>query len=110
MLSAWSYPPGWCRLCRSDCCVCAFSGKCRRVFLSDSAEQTEETAAEPVKEENPFKLDLSKIDFSDDDDEPAEEAEPVADNTADDSSSAEVEDDEDDGSSSISFKNFFKKK
>lgn len=77
---------------------------------SDSAEQTEETAAEPVKEENPFKLDLSKIDFSDDDDEPEEEAEPVADNTADDSSSAEVEDDEDDGSSSISFKNFFKKK
>lgn len=80
-------------------------------FYSDSAEQIEDTdVAEPAKEENPFKLDLSKIDFSDDDDEPAEEAEPVADNTADDSSSAEDEDDEDDGSSSISFKNFFKKK
>lgn len=74
---------------------------------SDSAEQTEDTdVSEPAKEENPFKLDLSKIDFSDDDDEP-EETEPVSDNTEDDNSSAE---DEDDGSSSISFKNFFKKK
>lgn len=75
---------------------------------SDSAEQTEETAAEPAKEDNPFKLDLSKIDFSDDDDEP-EEAELVSDNTEEDSSSAE-NDDDDDGATPVSFKNFFKKK
>lgn len=75
---------------------------------SDSAEQTEETAAEPAKEDNPFKLDLSKIDFSDDDDE-SEEAELVSDNTEEDSSSAE-NDDDDDGATPVSFKNFFKKK
>lgn len=80
---------------------------------SDSAEQTETikaevASAEPVKE-SPFKLNLSKIDFSDDDDdEPEEESEPVTSVRA--FEKLDAEDDEDDGSNSISFKNFFKKK
>ncbi len=78
---------------------------------SDSVEETEEVEEEPSKKENPFKLDLSKIDFSDDDDdETAEEVEPVADISSDSAPSDEDEEEDDAGSSSISFKNFFKKK
>lgn len=78
---------------------------------SDSVEETEEVEEEPSKKENPFKLDLSKIDFSDDDDdETAEEVEPVADTSSDSAPSDKDEEDDDAGSSSISFKNFFKKK
>lgn len=78
---------------------------------SDSVEETEEVEEEPSKKENPFKLDLSKIDFSDDDDdETAEEVEPVADISSDRAPSDEYEEEDDAGSSSISFKNFFKKK
>ncbi|MCH5189393.1 MAG: DivIVA domain-containing protein [Oscillospiraceae bacterium] len=81
-------------------------------IYSDSAEQEEapaEAIEEPVKE-NAFKLDLSKIDFSDDDDEPdvvAEPAEPAR--TFGKVQDEEPEDDDDDNGS-ISFKNFFKKK
>lgn len=76
---------------------------------SDSADSAEIISDEPVKEENPFKLDLSKIDFSDDDDEEEQEsaAEPVA---AESASEDVADEDEDDGASSVSFKNFFKKK
>lgn len=80
---------------------------------SDSADEAEVIAEEPVKE-NPFKLDLSKIDFSDDDDDEVDEsaavAEPVIADTADVTVSSQDEDDNDEGSGSISFKNFFKKK
>lgn len=81
---------------------------------SDSSDEAEVIAEEPVKE-NPFKLDLSKIDFSDDDDddevdESAAVAEPVIADTADVTVSSQDEDDNDEGSGSISFKNFFKKK
>lgn len=78
---------------------------------SDSAEQGEaptETIEEPIKE-NAFKLDLSKIDFSDDDeDEPEIEAEPAE--PARTFGKVQDEDTEDDDNGSISFKNFFKKK
>lgn len=79
---------------------------------SDSAEGAEASAFEPVTEEpvkdaNPFKLDLSKIDFSDDDEEDEEPA-PTA--PVFEKYEEEEAPDEDDGSSSISFKNFFKKK
>ncbi|MCH5170314.1 MAG: DivIVA domain-containing protein [Oscillospiraceae bacterium] len=80
--------------------------------FSDSAEQVEaqpeQTAEEPVKE-NAFKLDLSKIDFSDDDeDEPEAAAEPAE--PARTFGKVQDEDTEDDDNGSISFKNFFKKK
>ena len=78
---------------------------------SDSAEQGEasdETIEEPAKE-NAFKLDLSKIDFSDDDeDEPEAAAEPAE--PARTFGKVQDEDTEDDDNGSISFKNFFKKK
>lgn len=83
---------------------------------SDSAVQTIETAAEPAAEpvkENAFKLDLSKIDFSDDDDDEQEEAEeePVSAPHPFDSLSDEPEEDVGNkGSGSNSFKDFFKRK
>lgn len=84
---------------------------------SDSAEKTDDVSydsvpEEPVKDSNPFKLDLSKIDFSDDDDEDEEEAEePAVSSPAFEKIEDEKDsDDDDDASGSVSFKNFFKKK
>lgn len=79
---------------------------------SDSAKPAETVAAEPVKEENPFKLDLSKIDFSDDDDETDEETSvnaPVFE-SLEEENSVETDDGDDDGAAPVSFKNFFRKK
>lgn len=76
---------------------------------SDSTEQAETIEAEPVKEN--FKLDLSKIDFSDDDDdEPDEEAKPVSSARAFDKLGTEKAEENDDDEGSVSFKNFFKRK
>lgn len=87
---------------------------------SDSAEKTDGVSydsvpEEPVKDSNPFKLDLSKIDFSDDDDEDDDETEAVAEPTVSSPAFENFEtedssDDDDDASGSVSFKNFFKKK
>lgn len=91
---------------------------------SDSAEQgiksdSEEEERKPEGKENSFKLDLSKIDFSDDDDEEIKEEEPAAaqnlfDKLAEEDAKEEPlkdnEDGEDESSGSVSFKNFFKKK
>lgn len=83
---------------------------------SDSAEQTIEAedkpvTAEPAKESS-FKLDLSKIDFSDDDDEQGEaDEEPVSAPQPFESLNDEPEEEVgNDGSGSNSFKNFFKRK
>lgn len=81
---------------------------------SDSAEQIIETAAEsaaePVKE-SAFKLDLSKIDFSDDDEQEEAEEEPVSAPHPFVSLSDEPEEDVGNkGSGSNSFKDFFKRK
>lgn len=87
---------------------------------SDSAEKTDDVSydsvpEEPVKDSNPFKLDLSKIDFSDDDDDDEEDEEAVAESAVSSPAFENLEaedssDDDDDASGSISFKNFFKKK
>lgn len=78
-------------------------------IYSDSADSAETNSSEKVvKEENPFKLDLSKIDFSDDDEE--EELESASEPVPAEEVSAEEETDEDDGAAPVSFKNFFKRK
>ncbi len=77
---------------------------------SDSAKPAETVEAEPVKEENPFKLDLSKIDFSDDDEDEEETAVTAPDVEPLDEKSVEADDGEDDGEAPVSFKNFFRKK
>ncbi len=86
---------------------------------SDSAEKTDDVSygsvlEEPVKDSNPFKLDLSKIDFSDDDDDDEEDEEAaesaVSSHESENLETEDSSDDDDDASGSVSFKNFFKKK
>ncbi len=85
---------------------------------SDSAEKTDDVSyesvpEEPVKDSNPFKLDLSKIDFSDDDDDDEEDEEAEIEPSVSSPAFEKLDDEgrsDDDASGSVSFKNFFKKK